>query len=255
MIWIATLCLLAIAAWLFFNALNERRWVEAHSHDETVAADPGLLPDFSRMTSAMRADTDGKVSIDQEDTPFARAVAKVREKSGKASAKLEQRAADARERDDGDTFFGRAVAKVGGTVNTIEAKLDDRAQRAAETRSGSLTEESSLFGRVSSRVARKEEEYGQRLHEKAVRRSATDEPPRSAGEEDGFFGRMVNRVSGQLDRMEQKIDAKAERARSADDDFMTRTSAKVGGKINEIDEKIVDKSRDAARWVDKKTDL
>ena len=38
MIWIATLCLLAVAAWLFFNALNERRWVEAHSHDETVAA-------------------------------------------------------------------------------------------------------------------------------------------------------------------------------------------------------------------------
>ncbi|MGK0321637.1 MAG: hypothetical protein ACI9JP_003831, partial [Granulosicoccus sp.] len=50
MIWITTLCLLAVALWLFFNALNERRWVEAHSHDETVASDEGLLPSLTGLT-------------------------------------------------------------------------------------------------------------------------------------------------------------------------------------------------------------
>ena len=253
MIWIATLCLLAIAAWLFFNALNERRWVEAHSHDETVASDPGILPDFSRLSA--RLHPDGKVSIDQEDSGFARAVAKVREKTEKASEKIEKRAAEARERDDGETFFGRAVAKIGGRVNAMDDKLDARAKRAASAPSGSITEESSLFGRATARVNRKQEEYGLRLHERAASRAAEPAASRSARDDDGFFGRMVNRVSGQLDRVEGKMDARAERARSADEDFMTRTSAKVGGKINEIDEKIVDKSRDAAEWVDRKTDI
>ena len=253
MIWIATLCLLAIAAWLFFNALNERRWVESHSHDETVASDPGILPDLSRLTA--RSSTDGKVSIEQEDSPFARAVAKVREKTEKASAKIEERASRARERDDGETFFGRAVAKIGGGVNAMDDKLDARAKRASDTRGGSIAEEDSLFGRITARVDRKQEEYGRRVHERAASRAAEPTASRSVRDDGGFFGRMVNRVSGQLDRVEGKMDARAERARSADEDFMTRTSAKVGGKINEIDEKIVDKSRDAAQWVDRKTDL
>lgn len=262
MIWIATLCLLAIAAWLFFNALNERRWVEAHSHDETVAADPGILPDFSRMASTMRAEAHGKVSIDQEDTRFARAVAKVREKSEKASEKIERRAAEARERDDGETFFGRAVAKVGGRVRELDDKLDTRMKRAAESRASSVTEEDSFLGRAAARVARKEEEYGARMRQRVERKAAeydpatqAERPPQPAIAGDGFFERMVNRVSGRLDRMERKLDTKAERARSADEDFLTRTSAKVGGRINEIDERIVDKSREVAQRIDRKTDL
>lgn len=50
MIWIATLCLLAVAAWLIMSALNEKAWVDAHSHDENVAADKGLLSGFSTVT-------------------------------------------------------------------------------------------------------------------------------------------------------------------------------------------------------------
>ena len=256
MIWIATLCLLAIAAWLFFNALNERRWVEAHSHDESVRADPGILPDFSAMMSKMSSGTDGRVSIDQEDSAFARAVAKVREKSEKVGERIERRAAEGRERDDGDTFFGRAVAKVGGTVNGMDERLDARARRAAERRSGSVTEEDSLFGRATARVARKQEEYGARMRERVARKAATDQPARPAAEEDGLFGSLVRRVSGRLERMEGKIDAKAAKARDGkDEDFLMRTSSKVGGRVNEIDERIVAKSKDAAKWVDKKTDL
>ena len=264
MIWIATLCLLAIAAWLFFNALNERRWVEAHSHDETVAADPGILPDFSRLTSSARAEGRGKVSIDEEDSRFARAVAKVREKTEKAGERIERRAAEARERDEGETFFGRAVAKVGGRVRELDDRLDSRMKRSSESRVDSVTEEDSLLGRAAARVARKEEEVGARTRER-VRRSVADynattraepSPSPSAGAKgEGFFDRMVERVSGRLDRMERRLDTKAERARSADEDFLTRTSAKVGGRINEIDERIVDKSREVAQRIDKKTDL
>ena len=50
MIWIATLCLLAVAAWLIMNGLNEKAWVDAHSHDDSVAADKGLLASFSTRT-------------------------------------------------------------------------------------------------------------------------------------------------------------------------------------------------------------
>lgn len=46
---LSSLILLFIVAWLFFNALNEKRWVDAHRHDETVAADPGILPDLSQI--------------------------------------------------------------------------------------------------------------------------------------------------------------------------------------------------------------
>jgi len=88
MIWIATICLLAIAAWLFFNALNERRWVQAHSHDETVASDEGLLPNFTAMTRSGSAAVGGLVSMDQENKRVANAISKVQEKTSNYGGKL-----------------------------------------------------------------------------------------------------------------------------------------------------------------------
>ena len=96
MIWIVTLCLLATFAWFLFNALNEKRWVEAHSHDEAVASDEGFLPSFTQMKSKVGPDAEGKVSISEENSRFARAVAKVQEKTSKAGDYLEQKAAAAR---------------------------------------------------------------------------------------------------------------------------------------------------------------
>lgn len=263
MIWIASLCLLAVIAWLFLNALNERRWVQSHSHDESVAADKGFLPDFSNLTARMQADADGRVTLDHEDTRFARAVKKVQEKSAGLSERIERKATEGRGRDDGDTFFGRMIEKVGGAATRLDDRLDERAKRAASGDRRALTEERSLFGRATARVARKQEEYGGRVRERVARKAATDRPAGRIGEE-GYFGRMVDKVSGRLDKVERKLDDQAAKARgdyvapppSADDgkekeDFLIRASRRIGTRINEIDEKIVDKSKTASDKIDK----
>jgi len=165
MIWIATLCLLAVAAWLFFNALNEKRWVEAHSHDETVAADRGILPDISKYTASLRSDPGGKLSIDQEDTRFARTVTKVREKSAKASDWVEEQVTKARGRDDGETIFGKAVTVIGGAANRFDDKLDARAKRAAregQDENASSGKAGTDEGFVARTMARVEEKLGTR---------------------------------------------------------------------------------------------
>ncbi len=130
MIWIATLCLLAIAAWLFFNALNERRWVQAHSHDETVASDEGLLANFTSLTRTASPAGDPALAGEPQITPLGRAVSTVQGTAAKVSGKLqEQRAAHAR----GDeTVLSRAVAKVtdkDGVVNQMAGKVADGFER------------------------------------------------------------------------------------------------------------------------------
>lgn len=79
---LASLILLFIVAWLFFNALNEKRWVDAHMHDETVAADPGILPDVSEFSANLRQRAE-----DQND-PLGKVVAKGAELREKARSKL-----------------------------------------------------------------------------------------------------------------------------------------------------------------------
>ena len=270
MIWIATLCLLAIIAWLFLNALNERRWVESHSHDESVAADKGLIPDFSTLTARMKSDADGgRVSLDHEDSRFARAVKKVQERSAGIGERLEQRAAAGRTREDGDTFFGRMVEKVGGAATRLDDKLEDRMKRQASGEPRSITDEDSFFGRATARVNRKQEEYGQRVRERVERKAATDQPAGSV-EDEGVFGRMVSKVSGRLDKVERRLDDQAAKARGDKDttvtaavagggedkeDLLIRASRRIGTRINEIDEKIVDASKTATDKLNEKTGL
>jgi len=83
MIWIATLCLLAVTGWLVLNALNERQWVEDHSHDETVAADPGFLPDMGKVSKRV-SDVKQQLSLEDDDTKLSRAVSKVQTSTGRA---------------------------------------------------------------------------------------------------------------------------------------------------------------------------
>ncbi len=130
MIWIATLCLLAIAAWLFFNALNERRWVQAHSHDETVASDEGLLASFTSLTRTASPSGDPAIAGEPQITPLGRAVTTVQGTAARVSGKFqEQRAAHARGE---ETVLSRAVAKVtdkDGVVNKMAGKVADGFER------------------------------------------------------------------------------------------------------------------------------
>ncbi|PID60651.1 MAG: hypothetical protein CSB44_09735 [Gammaproteobacteria bacterium] len=84
MIWIVTLCLLFVAAWLFFNAMNEREWVQAHIHDDLVAADKGLFPALDGLTGGAGAGRTGDALSRAVD--MAKNAADKRGKSGKTSS-------------------------------------------------------------------------------------------------------------------------------------------------------------------------
>lgn len=142
--WIATLCLLAIAAWLFFNALNERRWVEAHKHDETVASDEGLLAGFTALTGSASHDGAGRGNA---ASPLGRALGKVQQSASQAGARLqEQRAAAARGEDtiigrtysrvtDKDGVVRKTADRVASGIGTLEKKVESRlaANRASKS--------------------------------------------------------------------------------------------------------------------------
>lgn len=44
MFFLAFILFAILIAWLVINGLNEMRWVQAHSHDEEVASDKGIIP-------------------------------------------------------------------------------------------------------------------------------------------------------------------------------------------------------------------
>lgn len=153
MIWIATLCLLAVAAWLFFNALNERRWVESHSHDETVASDEGLLANYTALTRTAVPAGDPNAPAVAIQTPLGKAVSKAQETAAMAKRKIqEQRDAAARGE---DTLIGRAYSKVTAKdgavrqaadkvatgIGSLEKKVGSRLE-ASRARKAAATEDS-----------------------------------------------------------------------------------------------------------------
>lgn len=246
MIWISTLCLLAVAAWLFFNALNEKRWVQAHSHDETVASDEGLLPNFSAITRTAQTHGDGKVSIGQENTRFSRTVAKVQEKTNHYGEKfVEARVAAARIDDPADrpasaseenTVFGRMVAKVGERTGRVDAYIEQKmktASTAGGTADGAAQQEGTFFERASKKVAQKTDEISSSVATRA--RAAANNG------DDGLFTKVVGKVSGHMDTVEQKVQQKLKSNKAvgndeqSSDDMITRVSAKVDATVSDID--------------------
>lgn len=268
MIWISTLCLLAIAAWLFFNALNERRWVEAHSHDESVASDEGLFASFIPRRDASLLGDQEKVSIHQENTRFARMVTKVQDKSASLGDKFfESKAAAARVGDDAerprsaseeDTFFGRAVATVSEKTQGMGQKLDAKMRAASQLtqkgENGDLDGEG-LFARASRKVASKSDEISSRIANRA-RNTAQNYSERPLNtEENGFFSKAVSKVSSGMDDFEKKVKSKVSTASSdgsaGDKDLFSRVASKVGNKVTELDEKFVETSKKAVDKIDK----
>lgn len=152
MIWIASLCLLAVIAWLFFNGLNERRWVESHSHDETVAADKGILPDLSHVAERVKVATDGKVSTEKASAQFDKVATTVRAKTGQASEKIGQVVADARSQNS-DTSIGRTSAKVSAAQQQIGEKWREHSGRIASKVSSKLDRADSAVAKTGTRVS------------------------------------------------------------------------------------------------------
>ncbi len=255
MIWISTLCLLAVAAWLLLNALNERKWVEAHSHDETVASDPGLFPSLTALTTSGTLDSDGKLSIDQENTKFARAVTSVKEKTAKYGDKFIEAKIAAGQAVDGevqpapvseeDSSFGRAVAKMGGITGRLDNKLDKTIKAASErTSKFGVTDDPDepLMSRVSRKVSSSTENLGDVVVARAKNASQSVREKTAASRESGMLGKVAGSVATGVSKLEG----------SAPKDLFSRIASKVGAKVNDIDDKVSAKVGDKVNEIDDK---
>lgn len=266
MIWICTFSLLFLAAWLFFNAVNERRWVQAHSHDATVASDEGLLPSFTLLTGTGSMGGDSKVSIGQENSGFAKAVSKVQEKTAKLGDYFESKVAASRISDpdqrprsitDEDTFFGRAVASIGEKTAPMGAKLDIKVKEASsmiKRRAAGFTHDESAFARASRQVAATSDEISKRVASGAKNLAGSYAETQFAKEQSSLFGKVVGKVSGSMEKIESKFEAKMAKAKptaAEEGDLMTRVASKVGKKVNEMDSKLDSANKNVASELDK----
>jgi len=264
MIWICTISLLIVAAWLFFNAVNERRWVRAHSHDESVASDEGLFASFSAMTGSGSSSPDSKVSISQENSTFARSVSKISEKTSRLgerffesrvaavkNADAEQRPRSAREE---DTFFGRAVALVSEKTDRVEQKLDLKVQDARSQVDYSTAPKEDLITRTARNVASKAADARRRLAGgEKVAADADHGTGVSKSEDDNVFNRMVSKVSEGMDKFETKLESQVAKSRTSTEqkqDLVSRVAAKVGQKAEELDTRIASASKSAGDKLD-----
>jgi len=139
MIWLITLFLLGIAAWLILNGINEKQWVDAHMHDETVSSDKGL---FASLTALGDGDGEDKIS---------NVITNVKKKSADASSMLGEKITDAKNSD------------------TAE-KMRDRTSGIRERVGSEVTDEDGMLNRIKSNVASGVEKVGKQVDEKIVNR-------------------------------------------------------------------------------------
>lgn len=161
MIWLITLILLAVFAWLLLNGLNEKQWVDAHMHDEKVAADKGLLASFTALSEG---DADDKVG---------NVVANVKKKSAEASTKIGEKITEARQSD----TAGKVREKIS------EARQSDAAGKIREKTSGmreriqsEVKNEDGLVNKIKTNVANGVEKVGKQVDEKIINKSGTPKP-------------------------------------------------------------------------------
>ncbi|MFK7994734.1 MAG: hypothetical protein AB8B87_11395 [Granulosicoccus sp.] len=244
MIWICTIFLLIVAAWLFFNALNERRWVQAHSQDETVAADKGLFPAFSTRTGTGSLPADGKLSINQESSIFARTVSRIQNStSGLGEKYFDAKAAAARIDDptqrprsarEENTLFGRAVARIGAKAESIDQKLDVKMKQASSFITRSANNEDP-FARASRQVAATSVDMVDKMKKGAMNIH------RPKADDRTLFGKVLGKVSGGMEKFEAQVKTRASTTRSPeakpDEDLVSRVTSKIGSTIKKLDKK------------------
>jgi len=202
MIWITTLCLLAVAAWLFFNALNERRWVEAHSHDETVASDEGLMPSLTARTN----------TASDSGTPGTRAGNRLQGSSQKIGEQIKgakQKASDMYERakqPDGalseNSFTGRTFSKAKEQASKLNKKIDAGMKSASSVKNGSADGEGSVLGRAAAKSGDLTQKAAQKV--KASADSLVGKT--NAQGEEGMISKIAGKVSGGMAAVDQKLD-------------------------------------------------
>ncbi len=148
--WLVSLILIGIIAWLFMNALNEKQWVDAHSHDEKVASDPGLLGSFTAATGT------GSSSLGNgsNSEKLQNAAAGVKEKTAKTGEMLGEKLAAARNSDMADQLKGKTT----DITKQVKTKLDD----------------SDMFQKIKDNVKKGVDKVGEQVDAKIVGRNKTD---------------------------------------------------------------------------------
>lgn len=190
MIWITTICLLLVFAWLLFNGLNERRWVKAHSHDESVASDEGLLYNLSARKNSGTAEG-GTASADEQSL-FGRTVARVSESSAKFDQRLREKintaSNDPASGPDDDATAGNFVAR---TTRKVAQRSDDLGKLVAE-RAKSMTGDEGVFGNMSGKVS------------SGVERARTGARKAAADGED-LMTRISKKVGAKVNEFDDKV--------------------------------------------------
>lgn len=190
MIWITTLCLLFVIAWLLFNGLNERRWVKAHSHDETVASDEGLMYSLSAATRSGNPSSGS--SGETQDNLFGKVLTKVKDGSSEYDRRLREKlqagkAAMAAGDGSGEGFFERTTRKVASTSDNLSQKVAARAKN--------LSEGESVFGDMSGKLS-------------GGMSRARSGLSKAAGEGEDLLTRVSNKVGSSISEIDNKIKAR-----------------------------------------------
>lgn len=227
-----TVCLLIVIVYLARAGLNEKRWYDAHVGVEDREADDGVLGDL-RNVVAPESHATGN-SIDDDDSRIARSAIKMQERTQKLGARFEERAKKILEKDEGETLFGKMADKVrnASTGENVFTKVQDKVKGL---------EAGNALERMASKVSEKAD-FADRKVQAQRDASISDEELREQ-EKDSFFGRMVDKVNGISDKATAGVERKMEAAREQDEDFLTRMSKKIGGKVNELDDRAIDSSR------------
>lgn len=247
MIWITTLCLLAVALWLFFNALNERRWVEAHSHDETVASDEGLLPSLTALTgTAATGSSDTGTPSNGQETPLARATAKLQQGSEKIGEQLKGAKQSASEmyekaKEPGGALaegspVNRAASKAREQASKLNQKLDEKMKSASSLTTGSgengdqsiLQKAAATSTDLTHKVAKKVADSADGLTGKT----------NAAGEE-SIVSKVAGKVSSGMHAVENKLEGVAAKRNSdtSSESLVSEASAKVSSEVDSLSDK------------------
>lgn len=142
MIWLITLFLIALFAWLLLNGINEKQWVDAHMHDENVASDKGLFASFTALGEGDEEDKVGNV------------VANVKRKSAEAGSKMGEKLTEARS-------------------SEAAAKMREKTSGMRERIQSEVKNEDGIYNKIKNNVASGVEKVGKQVDEKIVNRTGT----------------------------------------------------------------------------------
>ncbi len=140
MIWLISLFLLALFAWLLLNGLNEKQWVDAHMHDENVASDKGLFASFTALGDGDQEDKVGNV------------VANLKKKSSEATSVIGEKVSDARQSD-------------------TAAKMRDKTSGIRERVQSEVKNDDGMLNKIKNKVASGVDTVGKKVDEKIVNKN------------------------------------------------------------------------------------